>query len=72
MSNKIQSNTNLDIKEQQQQGGRGLFGGLPWCKKVSLMKADGAEADKGGPQELLFCRIGPTTSMTILNKSGKA
>jgi hypothetical protein len=24
-----------------------------YCKKADLMKADGAEADRGGPQELL-------------------
>jgi hypothetical protein len=33
--------------------------------------ADGAEADRGGPQELVLHMKGPTSGTAILNKSGK-
>ncbi len=42
-----------------------------WCKYADLMTADGAKVDRGGPQELLSCRRGPTSSLGILNKLGK-
>jgi hypothetical protein len=39
---------------------------------ANLVTADRAEADKGGPYELLACKRGSTSDMAILNKSGKS
>ncbi len=58
------------VSLQQQQGGRGLFGGLLQCKKADLTAANETKVNRGSPQELLLCQRGPTNGMAILNKSG--
>jgi hypothetical protein len=52
---------------QQQIGGWGLSGSLPQYEKAILMTADGAQADKGRPQELVVSESIHPLNVEILN-----
>jgi hypothetical protein len=51
---------------------KGVIDFQRWSKNADPMKADGDEADRGGPQGLLKRGRGPTGSRAFLNISGKS